>query len=137
MSAIASLALIQTIVGELAADDPLTTLLGGERIYDAAPRNARFPYVLIGQDRARDWSTGTESGTEHLLVLDVFSRARGRREASQIANRIAVLLDDQPMPLDGHDLINLRVEDVVTERLTDARTFRATLSLRAVTEPAA
>lgn len=128
-------ALIEAIVGECLADGGLVAALGGERIYDAVPKNAVFPYVTIGEARALDWSTATEDGTEHLVALDVWSRARGRREAVDLANRIALLIDDQPLVLTGHRLVNLRVERIDTRRLRDGRTFRAALSLRAVTEP--
>ncbi|MEO1198085.1 MAG: DUF3168 domain-containing protein [Pseudomonadota bacterium] len=137
MNLLAERALIEAIHGELAADDTLTDLLGGEHIYDAPPKSAAFPYILLSETRALDWSTATEPGTEHRVTLEVYSRARGRKEATQIANRVAVLINDQPLAIDGQDLVSLSVTEIVTGRLSDVRTFRARISLRAVTEPLA
>ena len=56
------------------------------------PQKSEFPYLTLGQSSQRDWSTGTEPGTEHLLTLHVWSRARGRREARDIIAALELAL---------------------------------------------
>jgi len=64
----AALALQMAMLACLRADDPVTAFVG-DRVFDAAPRNAAFPYIAFGPARASDWSTGTEDGSEHRITL--------------------------------------------------------------------
>src|SRR5512134_350013 len=92
----------------LAADAPLVTLLGGEKIYDEPPRDAALPYVTLGEDVIADGSTATEAGDEHALTLHVWSRQGGHKEAHVITGAVLEALNDAPLALDGHRLANLR-----------------------------
>ena len=103
----ASAALRAAIHDALTADAPLTTLLGGTRVYDEPPRGAAFPYVTLGEARIADYSTGTEAGEEHQLTLHAWSRQGGHREAHLIAGALLQALDDAPLALAGYHLVNL------------------------------
>lgn len=70
----------KAIFAALKQDGPLTALLGGEKIFDQVPPKASFPYVTFGRTSLYDWSTGTESGTEQLFTLHVWSKARAGRK---------------------------------------------------------
>ncbi|MEJ2124535.1 MAG: DUF3168 domain-containing protein, partial [Alphaproteobacteria bacterium] len=63
----------QAVYSALTASETLPPLLGGERIYDATPQAAAFPFLVIDQTQIRDWSTGTEQGAEHVMLLHVWS----------------------------------------------------------------
>lgn len=119
----------------LASDSALLEMLGGEAIYDHVPQNAAFPYIVIDQMQLRDWSTGTENGAEHVLMLHVWSRYAGKREAYDIADAIRALLDDAELTLDGHRLINLTHQYSDLKRDPDGETYHGVLRFRAVTEP--
>ena len=71
-------ALQKAVFETLAADAPLIALLGGQKIYDGAPRNAEAPYLHLGEFSARDWSTATEAGWR---FHSRWSPGRGRRDA--------------------------------------------------------
>jgi hypothetical protein len=129
-------ALRAAIRDALAADVPLTTLLGGAKIFDEPPKGAAFPYVTLGEARTADFSTGTESGAEHQLTLHAWSRQGGHREAHLIAGALLQALDDAPLALAGHRLVNLRFAVADVRRESDGRTYRALVRFRAVTEPA-
>lgn len=131
----ATVALRSAIHAALVADGALNALLGGAHIYDEPPRNASFPYVTIGQARVIDWSTGTDSGEEHQLTLHAWSRQGGHREAHLIAGALLQALDDAPLVLDDHRLINLRFSVADVRRESDGRTHHALVRFRAVTEP--
>ena len=64
----------------------------------------RFPYLTFGQCTARDWSTGSEDGNEHILTLHVWSQANGKKQAHEIMGAIRTALHDQPLALAGHRL---------------------------------
>ena len=132
----ASVALRAAIHDALAADGALTTLLGGARIYDEPPRGAAFPYVTLGEARVSDFSTGTEPGEEHQITLHAWSRQGGHREAHLIAGALLQALDDAPLALADHRLVNLRFAVADVRRESDGRTYHALVRFRAMTEPA-
>jgi hypothetical protein len=129
-----SLALQKAVVAALVADAAVGALIG-DRIYDAQPRDAIFPYLTIGQVNTTDWSTGTEDGGEHQLTLHAWSRERGKRECYAIGEAVEAALHDAALTLDGHALVNLRFEFAETRRDPDGITFHGAMRFRAVTEP--
>jgi hypothetical protein len=131
----ASSALRAAIHDALIADAPLTALLGGARVYDEPPREASFPYVTIGEARVSDFSAGSEPGAEHQLTLHGWSRQGGHREAHLIAGALLQALDDAPLALPDHRLVNLRFAVADVRREADGRTYHALVRFRAVTEP--
>jgi hypothetical protein len=123
------------IHGALIADAPLTSLLGGERIYDEPPRDAALPYVTFGENAISDGSTATEAGDEHALTLHVWSRQGGHKEAHLICGAVLEALADAPLALEGHHLANLRFIVADVRREPDGRTYHGLVRLRALTEP--
>jgi hypothetical protein len=128
------LALQRAIFAKLSSDSALIAALGAPRIYDDVPPRAKFPFLTFGQSTERDWSTGTDTGNEHLVTLHVWSRARGRSEAETAIAAAREALHDQALTLDGHRLINLRHEFSEARRDSDGETFHGIVRFRAVTE---
>jgi len=135
MPTAASASLRAAVHEALAADAALSALLGGPKIYDEPPRGAGFPYVTLGETRIADFSTGSEPGEEHQLTLHAWSRQGGHREAHVIAGALLQALDDAPLALAGHRLVNFRFSTADVRRESDGRTYRALVRFRAVTEP--
>ncbi len=131
----AAAALRAAIHDALLADAPLTSLLGGDKIYDEPPQAAAFPYVTLGEARVADYSTGSEAGAEHQFILHGWSRQGGHREAHLIAGALLQALDDAALTLTDHRLINLRFALADVRREADGRTYHALVRFRAVTEP--
>lgn len=134
MSAV--LELQKVIYERLIADTTLTGFLGGTDIFDGVPSGARLPYVVFGKSETDDWSTGTEAGEEHLVELVVWSSSEGRKEAVQISSAIRNALHDLPTDLTTERLANFSWETMKIERREDLKHVTATLTFRAVTEPA-
>jgi len=135
MPVAASAALRAAVHAALTADAALVATLGGAKIYDEPPREAAFPYVTLGEMRVADFSTGSEEGLEHQLTLHAWSRQGGQREAHVIAGALLQALDDAPLTLAGHRLVNFRFSTADVRRESDGRTYRALVRFRAVTEP--
>lgn len=131
----ASVALRAAVHTALAADSQLTSVLGGPKIYDEPPKQAALPYVTLGEARIADFSTGTEAGEEHQLTLHAWSRQGGHKEAHAIAGALLQALDDAPLELADHQLINFRFAVADVRREADGRTYHALVRFRAVTEP--
>jgi hypothetical protein len=130
-----AVALRAAIHDALVADAPLNALLGGPKVYDEPPPSAAFPYVTLGDARVTDWSTGSERGEEHQLTLHAWSRQGGHKEAHLVAGALLQALDDAPLVLTDHRLINFRFALADVRREADGRTYHALVRFRAVTEP--
>jgi len=131
-----SWALQQSIFAVLAADATLVALLGGPRVYDDVPQASAFPYLTFGHSLVRDWSTGSEDGSEHVVTLHVWSQEKGKKEAHEIMGAVRTALHDQALSLAGHRLVNLRHELSEARREPDGDTTHGIVRYRAVTEPA-
>jgi Protein of unknown function (DUF3168) len=129
-----SWALQKATHARLVADTALIALLGGVRIYDDVPRLPTFPYVTYGASTVRDWSTGTDDAHEHTVTLHVWSRGAGRKPVHELLGAVEAAIDQRPLMLDGHRLINVRHEFSDVRREADGETWHGILRLRAVTE---
>jgi hypothetical protein len=68
--------------------------------------------------------------------LHAWSRQGGQREAHLIAGVLLQVLDDAPLTLTDHHLVNFRFSIADVRREADGRTYHALVRFRAVTEPA-
>lgn len=130
----ASWALQQAVFAALTAGEAVVSAVGA-RVFDAVPRDAAFPYIVVGDGGETNWDTATEAGSQHSLAVHVWSRAGGHQESKLAAEAVREALDGAALTLDGHVLIDLRYLSADFARETDGETFRATLKFRAVTEP--
>ena len=130
MTRLVTIALRKAIRASLSARPDLA----GVRIYDEAPRGASLPYITFGDAQWRDWSTSSDRGAELVVVLDVWTDDRGLRQALEIADRVAACLDAAPLDLEGHRLIDIRLDALDTRREGNGRWSRASLRFRAITE---
>ena len=136
MSFSSEIKLRKAVRNALISDVTLVTKLGGAHIYDEAPRGKAGPYVVIAQGETRDWSTMSDEGAEHLLTLEVWSQNSGAREALEISERAAQILQDSSLPMVGATCVHARVISVETLRQNANRFVRARLRLRALVETA-
>ncbi|MBI4367344.1 MAG: DUF3168 domain-containing protein [Deltaproteobacteria bacterium] len=135
MPTAASAALRAAVHDALNADAALVNILGGPKVYDEPPRAAAFPYVTLGEARIADFSAGGEPSEEHQLTLHAWSRQGGHRESHLIAGALLQALDDAPLALADHTLVNFRFSVADIRREADGRTYHALVRFRAVTEP--
>lgn len=134
MSLSPAVALRKAMLSRLSGNAALVAALGGAKFYDEAPRGAEPPYVLFVETQIRDWSASEAQGAEHLFVLAVISAQRGAREALDIAQRLVDLLDEAPLILQDHHLVDLRHIASETKREHNGRFARVNLRFRATTE---
>lgn len=125
----------KAIFAALGANEALADLVD-TRILDHAPANVSFPYITFGRASVYDWSTATESGAEQIFTLHVWSRSKGKKEALAIIELVRETLHDGELALEGHALVNLRLE--FSEARYDERNeaHHGVMRFRAVTEPA-
>jgi hypothetical protein len=124
----------KSILARLLADVDLVGALGGQKVFDETPRNVEPPYAIFAEAQMRDWSADLSRGAEQFLTLAVVSTARGLREALDIAQKLEELLDEAPLVMQGHTLIDLRFVAMETKRDQNGRFARVNLRFRATTE---
>lgn len=124
----------KAIFTALGNDTALVAALGGPKIYDDAPPHVAFPYITFGLTSVYDWSTSTESGTEQLFTLHVWSKAHGKAEALAIMEAARAVLDDASLTLDGHHLVSLRFDFAEVRFDDDLIVYHGLLRFRALTE---
>jgi hypothetical protein len=102
-------------------------------VYDHVPQDAALPYVMTGDDSARDWSADDLSGVETTLSIHVWSRYAGRREGKEIMAEIKRALHEQSVAPLGHRLVLLRWEFAASFLEQDGLTRHGVMRLRSLT----
>lgn len=72
----------EMVRGLLTADAPLAGKVSG--IFDFVPEKTEFPYITIGESRVEDESTVAIAIARVTLTVQVYSRAKGRKEADSL-----------------------------------------------------
>ena len=134
MSALASAVLEEAIFATLKNDSELISLLGGSKIFDEPKRNASFPYLTLVTSYSRDWSTGTELGDEHRLVLTLWTGSHDRALQRDIMARLQQLLRSFQPALSEHILVNIQIERLEMRPDRKNHLLQGVMQVRAVTE---
>lgn len=125
----------KAIYTALAASSGLVSALGGVKIYDHNPQEAAFPYLVIGRASNLDWSTASEDGSEHLVIIHVWSARSDRGEVYQLQQEIQQSLHDVALLAVDHNVVNLRHEFSEVRNDQAADKLHGIMRFRAVTEP--
>lgn len=128
------LALRVAIRNALHSDIDLATRLGSDFVVDEATAERSPPYIAFGDMRSRDWSTASDKGAEHSVVIEVWSRHRGVNDALEVGERIAAILDDAPLAIAGFHLVLMRHQATETARRDKGRLASARLTFRALVQ---
>lgn len=124
----ASLTLQGVVYAALTAAPPI-----GASVYDAAPQDAAFPHIEIGDSLTLDWSASLLRGEEHRLDIHVWSRYRGNAEVKTLMGAVKNRLHEQSLSLTGNGLVDLRFSDEETMLDADGLTRHGIIRFRAMT----
>ena len=131
-------ALVASLLTTL-SNAPLLAGLTGAAVHDQPPAVPAYPYLLIGRTESRPVGgrapDGAAAAVEHVLTLTALSRFEGSEEARAIAAAVRATLHNARLPLDGWNLVSLRVVFVDIYHGTDGITVLGLIRVRAVTEP--
>jgi hypothetical protein len=130
----AAKALLQAVHAALSGDAALSVLIGANAIHDRQLTGRARPYLVIGEMVSRDNSTSTEAGEVHLMTVEAWSDAPGRREVDAIAGAVRGVLHDAALTLTGVTLVSLLHQSTRVKREAKGRSFKAEMLFRAVTE---
>jgi hypothetical protein len=124
-------ALQKAIYETLAEDAALTALIGAAGIFDRRLTGKPMPYLMIAEIATSDFGPDAE---EHILTIEAWSDAEGRKEVQTIAARTKGLLHDTSLALVGATLVNLQYRTTRVRREAKSKAFVAEMGFRAVTE---
>jgi hypothetical protein len=124
-------ALQKAIYETLSGDAALTALIGSAGIFDRRMTGKPMPYLLIADIVTRNFGPEAE---EHILTIEGWSDAEGRKEVQAIAGGVTALLHDAVLTLTGASLINLQHRSTRIRREPKSKAFVAEMEFRAVTE---
>lgn len=125
-------ALFSAVYTVLAGDGGLATVVTG--VFDRVPRGTEHPFVAFGDVASEPLDGDLPATVAHRFELFVHSRESGRREASDVAERVRALLDGAALSLAGHALVGLAHLSTDVRSSRDRRAFRARLRFRAITQ---
>lgn len=125
-------AIQQALHGILSSDTELAGMVTG--IFDFVPAKTDYPYVTLGDSRATDQSTQNQRFTQLSLTLQIYSRARGRKEADQIMQRIHTLLDGAALVAEDFQIVDLRYTQSQIDLLRDGLTYLGKIQFNAFVE---
>lgn len=112
---------LQEALFSVISADAACTGFFGNRVYDFAQpfgdeAEAEGPYLIIGDEEARDWSTASDDGAVHTVRLDVWAPRFSFNEAKRAAGAVSdAVLTGDISPSRGR-VINARFIDAKTRR---------------------
>ncbi|HZX38446.1 MAG TPA: DUF3168 domain-containing protein [Streptomyces sp.] len=89
----------QAVYTKLTGHAPLMALVSG--VYDEVPETAVHPYVSLGSITETADDAHNQRGLEASVVLHVWSKYRGFKEAAGILAQLDAALDRQPLTVAG------------------------------------
>lgn len=124
---------IQTgVYNALIGDSGVMALVTG--VYDSVPQTEVFPYITIGEDTHTGWTTNTTLGMDSQVVVNVWSRDRGRKETKLIQAQIYDALNRANLTYSGYDIINIELLDSTSFLDADGLTRHGVQTFRALIE---
>lgn len=89
----------QAVYAKLTGHAPLMALISG--VYDEVPEDAAHPYVSLGSITENVDDAHNQRGLEASVVLHIWSKYRGFKEAAGILTELDASLDRQPLTVTG------------------------------------
>ena len=128
-----SLSVLKGVIARLKAVTAVTDIVG-TRIYTSAPQKATFPYVSIRMS-SESYSTKSNSGMQHEITIQGFSRKQSLKEALQIKEAIYDALNRQESNITvvGNNLVLFQAEGVnETLREPDGVTWQSVIQFNSI-----
>lgn len=135
----------RSVIERLKSFDELTALATGG-IHDAVPKATAFPYIVFDEPIETPNQTLGQNGHMISVVLAIFTQdgtldkhgrgvagyAQGQAMVEKICE--ALINDDEPMVVDGHDVVLFELDSNISTREDDGVTRRTEVSFTAQLE---
>jgi hypothetical protein len=112
---------LQEAIYTVLCDNAVCAQFFGHRVFDGpvpfpAEAEPEGLYLTIGDEQVRDWSTATDDGAEHVVLLTVHAPRRGFGDAKQAAAAVFQALIDGPYTISRGRIVNVRFLESRTRR---------------------
>ena len=85
----------------------VTTAVSPVSVYDRVPTTPTYPFVIVGDDASKDWSTSEAYGEDVTISIHVWSQTADREELKTAQQQIYNALHDQTLSVAGFDVAAL------------------------------
>lgn len=122
----------KAIYGLLRADVTLTGLITG--IYEYVPQRTAFPYLVLNEITAANWSTKTSNGAACNVSLKAYCRDMQDSVLLQIISLASDDVRSANLTLTGHRITSITFQDMDMKRMSDGITYMATAKFKILSE---
>lgn len=107
----------------------------GVQVFGQAPLGRKpYPYALVWRARATPIDEDCYDRTETILQIEISADTETYIKVKDVAGQYRIALHEQTIPVAGHVIDRMRVEDITYS--LSAPSYGATLSLSIETQPA-
>lgn len=85
----------------------VTTAVSPVTVLDVVPATPTYPFVIVGDDASKDWSTSEAYGEDITLTIHVWSQDSDRQEMKTLQLQIYDALHDQGLSVTGFNVAAL------------------------------
>lgn len=125
------------LVSALLDDAELAAALGGNAVFDAPPKGQTPPYVAIARHDILNRDTDGAPGHDHRLLIQCWHMTPSRKAVLAIADRVVAVATSADLSSASLRVTTVRHDRTDTAIDLDTGYARASLVLRALTEPVA
>ncbi|MFC8124654.1 DUF3168 domain-containing protein [Streptomyces sp. NPDC057302] len=118
----------QAVYAKAIGHAPLMALVSG--VYDEVPEDVAHPYVSLGSITENVADAHNQRGLDVLVVLHVWSKYRGFKQAAQILAALDAALDRQPLAVAGFRDVSIAHEQHQELRDPDPQIRHINVSFR-------
>lgn len=85
----------------------ITAAVTPASVYDVVPNTPTYPFVLVGDDASKDWSSSEAFGEDVTVTVHVWSQDIDREELKTLQQQIYGALHDQNLVVTGYSVAAL------------------------------
>lgn len=103
-------------------------------VLDYVPDSKPYPYVTFGTTVETPFDTFGKDGHSQIVTMDIWSQARGWKEANDIFSDMTTLLENGALVLTAHQQVLVNLEDANQLREDDGITFHIAARYRVIVQ---
>lgn len=85
----------------------ITSAVAPVPVYDVPQDPLAYPFVLVGDDASKDWSTSESNGEDVTISIQVWSQSPDREEMKTLQKQVYDALHDQNLTVSGFEVAAL------------------------------
>lgn len=120
----------------LRADTLLQDLVGNPvSVLTSPSEEDTLPYLVYNEAQLNEWGDDTSKGSEHIIVIEVYSQKESEASVKEILDAIRQRLDwcDRYISISPFSLVTFNFQTQGLVRETDGQAFRGNAQFRALT----